>query len=52
DKLGMTGSIYQFINGINLLSVFFSARIVFGLYMSYQTYLSVKAVIDWVPLHL
>ncbi|KAF9212234.1 hypothetical protein CPC16_001041 [Podila verticillata] len=52
DKLGMTGSAYQLVNGIVLLSVFFSARIVFGLYMSYQTYLSVMPVIALVPWHL
>ncbi|KAG0024367.1 hypothetical protein BGZ81_007738 [Podila clonocystis] len=52
DKLGMTGSAYQLVNGIVLLSVFFSARIVFGLYMSYHTYLSVMPVIAQVPWHL
>ncbi|KAF9415757.1 hypothetical protein BGZ94_010404 [Podila epigama] len=52
DKVGLTGSTYQLINGIVLLSVFFSARIVFGLYMSYQTYLSVMPVIADVPWHL
>ncbi|KAF9193970.1 hypothetical protein BGZ50_006814 [Haplosporangium sp. Z 11] len=52
DKLGMTGSIYQLINGIVLLSVFFCARIVFGLYMSYQTYLNVLPVLEQVPWHL
>ncbi|KAI1316741.1 hypothetical protein EDD11_009557 [Mortierella claussenii] len=52
DKLGMTGSIYQLINGIILLTVFFCARIVFGLYMSYQTYLNVLPVLELVPWHL
>ncbi|KAG0332883.1 hypothetical protein BG004_001063 [Podila humilis] len=52
DKLGLTGSTYQLVNGIILLSVFFSARIVFGLYMSYQTYLNVMPVIAQVPWHL
>ncbi|GJJ73638.1 hypothetical protein EMPS_05996 [Entomortierella parvispora] len=52
DKLGMTGTIYQLINGIVLLSVFFAARIVFGLYMSYQTYLNVMPVISQIPWHL
>jgi len=48
----MTGTIYQLINGVILLTVFFSARIVFGLYMSYHTYQNVMLVVDQVPLHL
>ncbi|KAG0244744.1 hypothetical protein BGW41_006302 [Actinomortierella wolfii] len=52
DKLNMTGSVYQLVNGIMLLFTFFSVRIVFGLYMSRQTYLSVMQVIDRVPTHL
>ncbi|KAF9986344.1 hypothetical protein BGZ65_007926 [Modicella reniformis] len=52
DKLGMTGSVYQLINGVVLLAVFFSVRIVFGLYMSYQAYQDVMLVYDQVPLHL
>ncbi|KAG0358180.1 DUF887-domain-containing protein [Gamsiella multidivaricata] len=52
DKLSMTGSIYQLINGIILLAVFFSARIVFGLYMSYHAYVSVMDVLHQVPWHL
>jgi len=52
DKLGMTGTIYQLINGIVLLVVFFGARIVFGMYMSYQTYLNVMPVIAQIPWHL
>ncbi|KAF9353985.1 hypothetical protein BGX34_011275 [Mortierella sp. NVP85] len=52
DKLGLTGTIYQLINGVILLTVFFSARIVFGLYMSYHTYQNVMLVVDQVPLHL
>ncbi|KAI9202833.1 TLC domain-containing protein [Polychytrium aggregatum] len=35
DKVGLTGSRLQWINGIVLLAVFFFARIVFGLSMSY-----------------
>ncbi|RUO96146.1 TLC domain-containing protein, partial [Jimgerdemannia flammicorona] len=57
DKLGMTGSIAQLINGFFLLSTFFFARLVFGFYMSFQTYrefsessLDVLAVIDRVPM--
>ncbi|KAF9975036.1 hypothetical protein BGZ73_001443 [Actinomortierella ambigua] len=52
DKLNMTGSIYQLVNGIVLLVAFFCVRIVFGIYMSWQTYLSVLPVIDRVPTHL
>ncbi|RUS25770.1 DUF887-domain-containing protein [Jimgerdemannia flammicorona] len=52
DKLGMTGSIAQLINGFFLLSTFFFARLVFGFYMSFQTYLDVLAVIDRVPMFL
>lgn len=52
DKLGLTGTIYQLINGVVLLAVFFGARIVFGLYMSYQTYLNVMPVIAQIPWHL
>ncbi|KAF9967622.1 hypothetical protein BGZ70_008833 [Mortierella alpina] len=52
DKLGLTGSIYQLINGVVLLVVFFGARIVFGIYMSYQTYLNVMPVLDQIPWHL
>lgn len=48
----MTGSIYQLINGVILLIVFFCARIVFGLYMSYHTYQNVMLVVDQVPTHL
>ncbi|THH26604.1 hypothetical protein EUX98_g7588 [Antrodiella citrinella] len=45
DKLDLTGSIYQYVNGILLLSVFFSVRIVYGLTMSFyfaQTLLEVR----------
>ncbi|KAG0316839.1 hypothetical protein BGZ99_006642 [Dissophora globulifera] len=52
DKMGMTGSLLQLINGIILLTVFFFARIVFGFYMSYDTYLNVLPVSAQVPLHL
>ena len=48
----MTGTIYQLVNGIVLLVVFFGARIMFGLYMSYHTYLNVMPVIDSIPWHL
>ncbi|RUS22129.1 TLC domain-containing protein [Endogone sp. FLAS-F59071] len=49
DKLGMTGSPAQIVNGIFLLLTFFWVRLVFGFYMSYRTYVDVSAVIDRVP---
>ncbi|KAF8958822.1 hypothetical protein BGZ46_001888 [Entomortierella lignicola] len=52
DKLGMTGTIYQLINGVILLSLFLGVRIIFGIYMSYQTYQSAVVVIDQIPWHL
>ncbi|KAF9585883.1 hypothetical protein BGW38_000236 [Lunasporangiospora selenospora] len=52
DKTGLTGTFFQLVNGIILLAVFLCARIIFGVYMSYQTYISVTAVIDQVPTHL
>ncbi|KAF9200783.1 hypothetical protein BGZ49_008986 [Haplosporangium sp. Z 27] len=52
DKLGMTGTIYQLINGVILLSLFLGVRIIFGIYMSYQTYQSAIVVIDQIPWHL
>ncbi|KAF9924864.1 hypothetical protein FBU30_005237 [Linnemannia zychae] len=52
DKTGLTGSIYQKINGIVLLAVFFCARIVFGFYTSYHALTSVLPVVDQVPMHL
>lgn len=36
DKLNMTGSNLQFINGIVLLATFFCARIAYGWYLSYH----------------
>lgn len=52
DKLGMTGTLPQLINGICLIVTFFCARIMFGFYMSYHTFRSVIAVIDQVPTFL
>ncbi|KAF9111008.1 hypothetical protein BGX27_005514 [Mortierella sp. AM989] len=52
DKLGMTGTIYQLINGIILLALFLGVRIVFGIYMSYQTYQTAILVVDQIPWHL
>lgn len=38
DKLGMTGSKAQLYNGFALISVFFSARLVWGAYSSFNIY--------------
>lgn len=38
DKLGMTGSKAQLYNGFVLISVFFSARLVWGAYSSFNIY--------------
>ncbi|CAG8956781.1 hypothetical protein HYFRA_00011170 [Hymenoscyphus fraxineus] len=38
DKLGMTGSRAQLYNGFALISVFFSARLVWGAYSSFNIY--------------
>jgi len=52
DKVGATGSLLQMINGVMLVSTFFFVRLVWGIYMSYQTLLSVLPVLDQVPLFL
>ncbi|KAI9489304.1 hypothetical protein BDB00DRAFT_843808 [Zychaea mexicana] len=49
DKLGWTGSKLQLINGVMLISVFFMARIVFGLSMSYYLWVEIYAVREMVP---
>ncbi|KAF2666436.1 DUF887-domain-containing protein [Microthyrium microscopicum] len=36
EQLGMAGTIWQFINGIMLILVFFFVRLVYGLYFSYH----------------
>jgi len=46
DKLGMTGSKAQLYNGLTLLGVFFSARLVWGAYSSFNIYRDV-----WRALH-
>ncbi|EMD00457.1 hypothetical protein BAUCODRAFT_62246 [Baudoinia panamericana UAMH 10762] len=38
DKLELTGSIYQAINGVFLVGTFFSSRLVWGLYNSYNVF--------------
>jgi len=52
DKLGLTGTLPQLINGVCLLTSFFSVRIIWGFYMSYHTFQSVLQVIDQVPTFL
>ncbi|KAH8106883.1 DUF887-domain-containing protein [Cristinia sonorae] len=53
DKLDLTGSVYQYVNGVILLGVFFSVRIVYGLYMSFYFMLTLRDVQNDVqPLYL
>lgn len=47
DKLGMTGTKAQLYNGLALLVVFFSCRLVWGAYSSFNIYKDV-----WDALHL
>jgi hypothetical protein len=47
DKLGMTGTRAQLYNGLALLGVFFSCRLVWGAYSSFHIYRDV-----WNALHL
>jgi len=47
DKLGMTGSKAQLYNGLALISVFFSCRLVWGAYSSFNIYKDV-----WDALHI
>ncbi|TVY31739.1 putative TLC domain-containing protein [Lachnellula subtilissima] len=47
DKLGMTGSKAQLYNGLALVSVFFSCRLVWGAYSSFNIYKDV-----WDALHI
>ncbi|TVY88232.1 putative TLC domain-containing protein [Lachnellula willkommii] len=47
DKLGMTGSKAQLYNGLALVSVFFSCRLVWGAYSSFNIYKDV-----WDSLHI
>ncbi|KAI8821190.1 TLC domain-containing protein [Chytriomyces cf. hyalinus JEL632] len=52
DKVGWTGSTLQFVNGILLLAVFFACRLVFGLYQSFNFFVSLYEQFDQIPLHL
>jgi len=49
DKLDMTGSRAQLYNGIVLLSMFFSCRIVWGTYQSVRVYQDVWAALHHTP---
>ncbi|KAI9326718.1 TLC domain-containing protein [Obelidium mucronatum] len=49
DKLGLTGSTLQLVNGIVLLFVFFGARIVFGLYASFDLFYELYSKADIIP---
>ncbi|TCD63548.1 hypothetical protein EIP91_005294 [Steccherinum ochraceum] len=40
DKLDLTGSIYQYVNGILLLGVFFGVRLVYGIWMSSEFFVT------------
>jgi len=50
DKTGRTGSTAQFVNGAVLLATFFSARIVWGWYKSFDMYSAMWAARHEVPL--
>ncbi|KAL7748851.1 hypothetical protein RI367_005764 [Sorochytrium milnesiophthora] len=52
DKLGLTGSTFQLLNGIVFLATFFVVRLCWGIYSSLQFYQSVLAVRDQVPMPL
>ncbi|KAI1001420.1 hypothetical protein K3495_g6778 [Podosphaera aphanis] len=49
DKLGMTGSRAQLLNGILLLVVFFSCRLVWGTYQSFRVFQDVWAALHYQP---
>ncbi|KAK5666599.1 hypothetical protein QVD99_006668 [Batrachochytrium dendrobatidis] len=52
DKTGLTGSLFQWVNGIILLGSFFSVRIVFGIYQSVLFFVTCIQRWDEVPTHL
>ncbi|THH10847.1 hypothetical protein EW145_g1041 [Phellinidium pouzarii] len=49
DKLGLTGSTIQFVNGFFLLSTFASTRLVFGSFQSYNFFKTLFAIKDEAP---
>ena len=52
DKLGLTGSRLQIVNGLILVCVFFSARIVYGYYQSALFFMNIAARFSEIPLYL
>lgn len=49
DKLGLTGTKLQLYNGFALLFTFFSARLVYGTYQSYQVFTDIHAALGSHP---
>ncbi|KAI8899256.1 TLC domain-containing protein [Globomyces pollinis-pini] len=49
DKLNMTGTLFQLINGIFLISAFFGVRICYGTYQIYYLYVDSFKVWDKIP---
>ncbi|EPQ57986.1 DUF887-domain-containing protein [Gloeophyllum trabeum ATCC 11539] len=49
DKLSLTGSRWQLLNGASLLGAFFGARIVYGGVMSVEFFRTLRAVADALP---
>ncbi|KAJ1651036.1 hypothetical protein IWQ61_008306 [Dispira simplex] len=52
DKLGLTGSVFQMVNGVLLLGAFFLSRLVFGIYWAGYLYLDVYHNWHRVPTYL
>ncbi|KAJ1966153.1 hypothetical protein IWQ62_002496 [Dispira parvispora] len=52
DKLGLTGSVYQMVNGVLLLVAFFLSRLVFGIYWAGYFYLDVYHNWHRIPTYL
>ncbi|KAJ1990802.1 hypothetical protein H4R33_001581 [Dimargaris cristalligena] len=52
DKLGMTGSLPQLVNGVILLATFFGSRLVFGIYWAIHLYTNFYHNWDTVPHYL
>lgn len=52
DKLGLTGSIYQLINGFVLIATFFGCRLIWGTYSSVLVFKDIFAVYANPPLPL
>ncbi|KAH7341079.1 DUF887-domain-containing protein [Rhizoctonia solani] len=52
DKLHMTGGLLQAVNGFILLGLFFSVRVCYGLYMSFDFFQTLLAVRGSIPIGL